>query len=875
MTKKKVYVVPHSHWDREWYFSIEDSNILLTENMRYLIDFLENNPQFPSYTFDGQLSVIEEYLKIVPEDTDRIKNLILNKRLFIGPWYTQADTLLIQTESIIRNLLIGQKGAKKLGYSMNIGYLPDIFGQQSYLPSIFKRFGIEYSILQRGLYNIQIEKGLNFYWESPNQDKVCTNNLFFGYGPGKFLSSDMDYVQNTLLPILDTLLSFNPNDNILLPAGGDQVLIREHFPGVIEELNQLDLDYEFILSDYETYMKDQWGQSADRNNSVEGELIACQQSRIHNTIRSQRIDIKLANSRIEEKIYQQLEPLGLMAQYFGGVYPQVWIETCLKLLFDVHAHDSIGGCNSDETNSSIISRLNKIERIVDGYINILKKQLSRGIVNEEEDVVVVFHLLPKEQKKKVKLILFTKEKNILVKQQNGEVPSQTQLLQTYISGGKQIKVTAEGEKEIELPGYYRTELLVDLHFSGFGYQSLFVEKNIIHKNSDCLSITTMNSIKNEYYELSVVNGGLILTRFDGVVKKEFLQFENTIDAGDSYDYSPLESGEKNYSQEWKVISTKYSQLESELIAETKIKVAANLENADQLTEWQTIQTTFTLQKNNPLIQIEHKVNNKVHDHRIRALFKIDTEEKIHYADQGYALLKRQNKNTYLEGWKESGFSEAPQPIYPIENMVGINELSGNTTLITNGLKEYEVIENNLALTLFRGVGVLGRDNLNWRPGRASGINNKEVLTPDAQMQGELIFHYHYYWNSEEIDAKILYTLLEQSRPYQLSYHVQKLNTFEERIERFELPQPKEMKNLSKNWVGLTINQNIFVSSMKKHEESQDWLIRLFNPTPQAIVLPENIQNYTQVLLDETRVSQPQKEIAPFDFLTIQKKNDSE
>jgi len=42
-------------------------------------------------------------------------------------------------------------------------------------------------------------------------------------------------------------------------------------------------------------------------------------------------------------------------------------------------------------------------------------------------------------------------------------------------------------------------------------------------------------------------------------------------------------------------------------------------------------------------------------------------------------------------------------------------------------------ENRLALTLFRSVGLLGRDDLLWRPGRASGINNKVVETPDAQL----------------------------------------------------------------------------------------------------------------------------------------------
>ena len=103
--KKKVYVVPHSHWDREWYFGIEESNILLSENLSFLIDYLEKNSEFKSYTFDAQISIVEEFLKVMPEKKEKLIELIKNKRLFVGPWYTQCDSLLINKEAIIRNLL--------------------------------------------------------------------------------------------------------------------------------------------------------------------------------------------------------------------------------------------------------------------------------------------------------------------------------------------------------------------------------------------------------------------------------------------------------------------------------------------------------------------------------------------------------------------------------------------------------------------------------------------------------------------------------------------------------------------------------------------------------------------------------------------------
>ena len=39
----QVHIVPHMHWDREWYFSAEESKLLLLNNMEEILEMLENN----------------------------------------------------------------------------------------------------------------------------------------------------------------------------------------------------------------------------------------------------------------------------------------------------------------------------------------------------------------------------------------------------------------------------------------------------------------------------------------------------------------------------------------------------------------------------------------------------------------------------------------------------------------------------------------------------------------------------------------------------------------------------------------------------------------------------------------------------------------
>src|SRR5207302_1960053 len=72
-----------------------------------LLDVLERDPEFRSFTFDGQTIPIQDHLEKRPEDRPRIEALVRADRLLIGPWHVLADLLLVSGESIIRNLQEG------------------------------------------------------------------------------------------------------------------------------------------------------------------------------------------------------------------------------------------------------------------------------------------------------------------------------------------------------------------------------------------------------------------------------------------------------------------------------------------------------------------------------------------------------------------------------------------------------------------------------------------------------------------------------------------------------------------------------------------------------------------------------------------------
>ncbi|TML61010.1 MAG: hypothetical protein E6G18_03850, partial [Actinobacteria bacterium] len=85
-----VFLVPHTHWDREWYRPFQSFRISLVDVVDDVLDRLEAEPGL-RFTLDGQLATVDDYLEIRPEAEVRIRKLVGEGRLAIGPWQTLMD----------------------------------------------------------------------------------------------------------------------------------------------------------------------------------------------------------------------------------------------------------------------------------------------------------------------------------------------------------------------------------------------------------------------------------------------------------------------------------------------------------------------------------------------------------------------------------------------------------------------------------------------------------------------------------------------------------------------------------------------------------------------------------------------------------------
>ncbi len=68
-----IIIVPHTHWDREWYQTFQQFRMRLVHTVDTLLDILQRDPNFTHFMLDGQTIVLDDYLEVRPEQEELLK----------------------------------------------------------------------------------------------------------------------------------------------------------------------------------------------------------------------------------------------------------------------------------------------------------------------------------------------------------------------------------------------------------------------------------------------------------------------------------------------------------------------------------------------------------------------------------------------------------------------------------------------------------------------------------------------------------------------------------------------------------------------------------------------------------------------------------
>jgi alpha-mannosidase len=357
----RYLVVPHTHWDREWYLPFEQFRLRLGAVVDGVLDTLESDPSFTSFTLDGQAIVLEDYVEVRPENEGRLRALLAGGRLEVGPSYVLPDEILVGGESLVRNLLLGRRVCRRFGVEPSgAGYLPDSFGHPAQLPQILAGFGIRTFLFSRGMGDEIDDVGVAFRWRAgPAEVVACQMLPHYDNFARLTWQHDAEQRLRAIVEHLGDFVKRAGQVEIVLANGSDHLPIEPELPEILTELEQT-FGASFRIGRY-----DEHAPESDGLPVHEGELVGSRLQNVLRGVNSARIYLKQANERAERRLLSIETAAALRALREDAPYPAADLRLAWRDLLRNHPHDSICGCSCDEVHRDMVVRYEQLDRTLD------------------------------------------------------------------------------------------------------------------------------------------------------------------------------------------------------------------------------------------------------------------------------------------------------------------------------------------------------------------------------------------------------------------------------------------------------------------------------------------------------------------------------
>ncbi len=422
-------LVAHTHWDREWYLTVEQLRPRLVRLFDNLQHILETEAEYHSFWLDGQTIALEDYWQTSGEKPAWLEKALFDRKILIGPWYTLVDEWLSSGEAMIRNLFQGRRLMNAYGQDNRIGYLPDSFGHISQMPAILAGFGIHNALMYRGIVEGQLPC-LEFEWISVGGQRVLGIHLLDGYFNAQRIDVERHLAGPGLERFVDSIRELEPRAAtgvLLLMNGVDQALPTPRLSQSIRllETRLPDLHIRHAgLADYLALVQQHLGDGTDLP-AIQGELPDA--PKLDATLSAQ-VEQKIANRFVENLLTYYVEPLLVLVHperrhAYRGSLRRVW-----ALVTQCHAHDSICSCHSDLVAADVMNRLSRARQLGESleqelFVEILGTRPAEQPV-QLPSTLVLRNPLPWEHHDPMEVTLYVpagSAPNSLVFEQEGEI----------------------------------------------------------------------------------------------------------------------------------------------------------------------------------------------------------------------------------------------------------------------------------------------------------------------------------------------------------------------------------------------------------------------------------------------------------------------
>lgn len=746
MDTLKLYVISHTHWDREWYQSFQKYRYRLVRVMDDLIVGLEKDPEYTVFHLDGQTIVLEDYLEVRPENADRLAKLIREGRILIGPWYVMPDEFLISGESLIQNLRMGHKICKNYGAApMKNGYVTDIFGHNSQFPQILNGFDIHSATLYRGIGDYEKDA---FRWRSPDGSEViaakldrerCYSNFYFTVRwPYEATGFDPEDAVKRMQALVDRARTLAATDMVLMMDGVDHCGMEPRMPEMLRLFREKIPDVEIVHANLESYFARIRKETLD---VIEGSLYNVAKEGVNNqvlkNVLSSMVHVKQANNRCETQLTAVTEPLNAYCEMLGGglkayreddysLAPRrIYIDRAWKYLIQNHPHDSICGCSLSDVHRDNIYRYRQAQQMAEvaaqDCINVLTRNIRCS--GEHQEAVLLYNPSQKPVKGVHVFALpvaaqldpnrrFYDANNQPLEVQVLDRREETfanERLRQLIRFDDMSVLTAAADVEIPALGYtviYCDNLENEFHLERKAYSREVYYPPLRLSGSQMLSHNTLDNgaLIVELNSRSLLD---VTVKSTGKIYRDLHLLEDRSDGGDGWNWQPVRYDSAVYGdnalEQFQVMADGPLCTVWKLTYKVKLPqgLAANGLHRGEGEIFQRVTTWLTVPKDSRQLTFRTVVENETENHRLRVLFPTELNTDVFYTKTPFDMAEWPVAHA-----DNRHHIELDTKVHPSQGVTWMTDGKDSAAMYAKGLYEVEVTDNEeraMALTLFRAA----------------------------------------------------------------------------------------------------------------------------------------------------------------------------
>jgi mannosylglycerate hydrolase len=764
-----LWLVPHTHWDREWYEPFQRFRLRLVDLLDDVIARAEADPAFV-FTLDGQMAVVDDYLEVRPEAAARIEALVRSGQFAIGPWAILLDEFLCSGENIIRNVEWGLRRGGELGAVMAVGYLPDMFGHCAQMPQILAGAGLRQACVWRGV-PAAIEHHA-FVWTAPDGTGLRTEYLPGGYGNAAELFADPRRLADAAADHVTRARPWFGTDPVLAMYGTDHSAPLPWIASAVAALGDNGSDggpdVRVRLSTLADYLAMFDPEELAGLPVWRGELRSHARANILPGVISNRPHLKRGLGAAERMVERYAEPLAALWSP-AAQWPARLLELAWQRLVQCSCHDSVTGCGVDETAVQVAARIAEAEQIGRG----VRDRVLEGLAMlTPADAVLAVNPSPRRRTDVVtvtvpaapgpRVALCLPDGSVCAFQETGNNSGAT-LFETdrpagwiaagLAKGSLGLDFLARTVRTVEVTGARELTVTVGRTGTGFTDEHRALAPSVAAAGGDWRLVVLEEPLRTGYVAVSAPplgftqlcavhpvaapavdgvsvgdrrlanalltvevapDGTLTLSTVDGVVLSGVGRLVDGDDVGDLYNYAPPP-------QERPAGGPDVVEVEATLRG--PLVGALRVYREYPWRQRTGVTTTVELRAGERFCRLELAFANHHPDHRVRLHVPLASPATHSDAEGQFAVVTRGLDS-------EGGHGEVPLPTFPAYSFVD----AGGAAVLLDQVTEYEVVDGGreLALTLLRATGLISRAEHPLRAEPAGPV----IATPQAQYLGQ-------------------------------------------------------------------------------------------------------------------------------------------